>query len=200
MNTAKEVDNSRRRFLTQSANAVGAVGAVFVAVPFLASWAPSERAQAAGAPVEADISKLEPGAIMTVEYRGTPVFITRRTEEMLATLPEVRDQLRDPDSSESDQPEYATNDHRSRKPEHMVMVGVCTHLGCAPQYHPAAGDPTVGADWAGGFFCPCHGSKFDFAGRVYRGVPAPVNLVVPDYSYISDSLMMIGEDTQEETT
>ena len=203
MSTTDEVsDSTRRRFLTRSASAVGAVGAAFVAVPFLSSWSPSERAQAAGAPVEIDISKLDPGALMVVEWRGKPVWVVKRTQAMLDALPEIEDKLRDPDSSESAQPEYANNTYRAREdnPEIMVMVGVCTHLGCSPQYIPAPGDPTVGPDWEGGFFCSCHGSKFDFAGRVYKAVPAPVNLEVPPYQYLSDSLLLVGEDAEQEIT
>ena len=196
MHTVDEVNVSRRRFLTNSANVVGAVGSVFVAVPFLSSWAPSEKAKAAGAPVAADVSKLEPGAMVIIEWRGKPVWIVNRTPEMLATLPEVANELRDPDSSESTQPPYVDAELRSIKPNLLIMEGICTHLGCSPKYYPEPGDANVGPDWAGGFFCPCHGSKFDFAGRVYTGVPAPQNMVIPPHKYLSDTNILIGEDME----
>jgi ubiquinol-cytochrome c reductase iron-sulfur subunit len=183
------VDNSRRRFLTAATAVVGGVGVVATAVPFLSTWNPSARAQSAGAPVEADISKLEPGAQLIVKWRGKPVWIVRRDEEALASLTKIEDQLRDPMSDDSDQPAYAKNEHRSVKPEYLVVVGICTHLGCSPTYRPE-----ITADWMGGFFCPCHGSKFDFAGRVFAGVPAPTNLVIPPHRYVSDSVLLIGED------
>jgi ubiquinol-cytochrome c reductase iron-sulfur subunit len=160
-----------------------------VAVPFLGSWSPSARARTAGAPVQADISKLEPGQQIIVKWRGKPVWVVRRDKEALATLPKVEDQLRDPESKDSDQPEYATNEYRSRKPEYLIIVGICTHLGCSPNYQRE-----ITADFQGGFFCPCHGSKFDLAGRVYQGVPAPLNLVVPPYYFVSDGVIRIGED------
>jgi len=182
-------DNSRRRFLTAATVVVGAVGTVAVAVPFVASWSPSARAKTAGAPVQADISQLEPGQQIIVKWRGKPVWVVRRDEKALATLPAVEDKLRDPESLESLQPEYAMNEYRSRKPEILIMVGICTHLGCSPTYQPE-----ITADFKGGFFCPCHGSKFDFAGRVYEGVPAPTNLEVPPHYYVSESVIVIGED------
>jgi ubiquinol-cytochrome c reductase iron-sulfur subunit len=182
-------DNNRRRFLTAATVVVGAVGTVAVAVPFLSSWSPSARAKTAGAPVQADIGKLEPGQQIIVKWRGKPVWVVRRDDAALATLPRVEDQLRDPLSEDSIQPGYATNEYRSRNPEILIMVGICTHLGCSPTYRPE-----ITADFQGGFFCPCHGSKFDFAGRVYQGVPAPTNLTIPPHYYVSDSVIVIGED------
>ena len=187
--SSDDADNNRRRFLTAATVVVGAVGAVAVAVPFLSSWSPSARARTAGAPVEADISKLEPGQQIIVKWRGKPVWVVRRDEEALATLPKVDGQLRDPESKDSNQPEYATNEYRSRKPEYLIIEGICTHLGCSPTYQRE-----ITADFQGGFFCPCHGSKFDFAGRVYQGVPAPTNLPVPPHYFISDGVILIGED------
>ena len=187
--SSDEVDNNRRRFLTAGTMVVGAAGVAVAAVPFLRSWSPSARAKNAGAPVEADISKLQPGQLIIVKWRGKPVWIVRRDEQALATLSKVTDELRDAGSEDSLQPEYAQNEHRSRKPEILVMEGICTHLGCSPTYRPE-----ITADFQGGFFCPCHGSKFDFAGRVYAGVPAPTNLPVPPHYYINDGLILIGED------
>jgi ubiquinol-cytochrome c reductase iron-sulfur subunit len=192
--SAEGVDLGKRRMLTAATSAVGAVGAAFVAVPFIASMQPSERAKAAGAPVEADISKLEPGQLLRVKWRGKPVWIVSRTQEMLDTLPTLDDQLRDPDSNESEQPEYCKNPHRSQKPELLVAIGICTHLGCSPTYRPDVAPADLGADWKGGFFCPCHGSRFDLAGRVYSGVPAPLNLAIPPYQFLSDTNLLIGED------
>lgn len=188
------VDTRRRRFLTVAASVVGGVGAAYVMVPFVASMLPSERAKAAGAPVEADISKLEPGQKINVEWRGKPVWIVRRTPEQLETLPEVAAQLRDPESLEPQQPTYAQNETRSIKPEVLVMIGICTHLGCSPTYRPEIAPEDLGGEWKGGFFCPCHGSKFDLSGRVYAGVPAPLNLPIPPHRYMSDTLILIGED------
>ena len=188
------VDTSKRRFLTAATTVVGGIGAAFVAVPFLSSMLPSERAKAAGAPVEADISKLEPGQMIRVEWRGKPVWIVNRTEEMLNDLASLDSKLRDPDSMEDQQPEYARNAYRSLKPENLVLVGICTHLGCSPKFVPEPQPQPYEADWKGGFFCPCHGSTFDLAGRVYLGVPAPLNLEVPPYKYISDTLVLIGDD------
>jgi len=190
------VDRDKRRFLTMLATGVGAVGAGFAATPFVLSMTPSARAKAAGAPVEVDISKLEVGQMLTVEWRGKPVWILRRTQEMLDKLPTVDKFLADPASKVTDQqPTYAQNPARSIKPEILVLVGVCTHLGCSPQQKfqvgPASG---LGEDWPGGFFCPCHGSKFDLAGRVYRNVPAPTNLPVPPYLFLSDTRIVIGDD------
>ncbi|HIA08735.1 MAG TPA: ubiquinol-cytochrome c reductase iron-sulfur subunit [Chromatiaceae bacterium] len=186
------VDLKKRRFLTLATTAVGAVGAGFVAVPFIASMQPSARARAAGAPVEADISKLEPGQLMRVEWRGKPVWIVRRTAEALETLAKLESKLADPASDESAQPQNAKNAHRSIKEEYFIAVGICTHLGCSPSFVPDPGGD-LGSDWLGGFFCPCHGSRFDIAGRVYAGVPAPLNLEVPPHTYISDSRIVIGD-------
>ena len=188
------VDLGKRRFLTAATSAVGAVGAAFVAVPFVKSMSPSARAQAAGAPVEADISKMEPGQMLTVEWRGKPVWIVSRTEETLNTLKKLDGILADPASNESDQPEYCKNASRAIKPEYLITVGICTHLGCSPTFRPEMAPADLGPDWKGGFFCPCHGSRFDLAGRVYSGVPAPLNLVVPPHNYINDGRIMIGVD------
>jgi ubiquinol-cytochrome c reductase iron-sulfur subunit len=193
----EQVDTGRRHFLTVATIATGAVGAAFVAVPFLASWKPSARAKAMGAPVEVDISKLEPGAMVKVEWRGKAIYVVYRTPQMLAQLEGVDPSLRDPDSNESDQPEFAKNPARALKPEYLVVVGVCTHLGCAPIEKFAPGDVTVSADWPGGFFCPCHGSKFDMSGRVFKDVPAPTNLPVPPYRYLSDTRILIGAEAEK---
>jgi ubiquinol-cytochrome c reductase iron-sulfur subunit len=187
-------NSGRRRFLTAATTVVGAVGVGFVLVPFISSMQPSARARAAGAPIRADISKLEPGQMIRVKWRGKPVWLVRRTEKMLEVLPTLDPQLRDPESLESEQPPYAQNEYRSIKPEVLVTVGICTHLGCSPTYRPDAGAADLGADWEGGFFCPCHGSKFDLAGRVYKGVPAPLNLVVPPHVYLSETELVIGDD------
>jgi len=191
-------NSGRRRFLTAATSVVGAVGMGFVLVPFISSMQPSAKARAAGAPVRADISKLEPGQMIRVKWRGKPVWLVRRTEKMLEVLPTLDTTLRDPESLESIQPPYAQNEYRSIKPELLVTVGICTHLGCSPTYRPDVGAADLGADWEGGFFCPCHGSKFDLAGRVYKGVPAPTNLVVPPHSYLSDTELLIGQDDIEE--
>jgi len=196
MHTADEFNPNRRRVLVAAASGVGVVGAAFVAVPFLKSWQPSERAQAAGAPVEVDISKIEPGSMLTVEWRGKPVWLVNRTEKMLEALPTVENDLRDPDSEVDQQPPYAQNLYRSRRPELLVMVGICTHLGCSPTYRPEFAPADLGADWKGGFFCPCHGSRFDLAGRVYQGVPAPTNMVVPPYMFVDDTRVLVGNDEE----
>jgi len=179
--------------LIGSTAAVGAVGAAFVATPFVKSWNPSAKAKAAGAPVTADISKLEPGQQMVVEWRGKPVWVVRRSQEALADLKKVAGDLRDPESNESVQPDFAKNEYRSIKPEYAILVGICTHLGCSPTYRPEVAPADLGQSWRGGFFCPCHGSRYDMAGRVYSGVPAPLNLEVPPYKYLSDSVVLIGE-------
>lgn len=189
-----ETDIERRRFLTATASVIGGVGALCAAVPFAASWAPSLRAKALGAPVEVDISKIEPGQKLTVAWRGQPIFIVRRTPGELDALQLVSDKLRDPSSKESIQPSYANNLHRSINPNIVVLIGICTHLGCVPLYKPERGSLEPG--WEGGFFCPCHGSKYDMAGRVYKGVPAPTNLVVPPYQYLSETLLLVGEDNR----
>ena len=191
------IDNSKRRFLVASTTAVGAVGVGAVAVPFLSSWMPSARAQAAGAPVEADISKLQPGGRVVIEWRGKPVWIVRRTEQNLKDLDLLasNDSLEDPTSKNTDQqPSYAADKYRAQKSEYAVLVGICTHLGCSPTYIPLGKPNNLGKEWHGGFFCPCHGSKFDLAGRVYAGVPAPTNLQVPPHKYLSESVILIGVD------
>lgn len=190
------VNNSRRLLLLGSTAAVGAVGAGFVAVPFLASWNPSEKAKAAGAPAKVDISKLEPGAMLTAEWRGKPVFIVRRTPEVLGLLDGLANELKDPaNGNKAQQPNYADNLHRSREPELLVLLGVCTHLGCAPKFYAEVKPEPFDADWKGGFFCPCHGSRFDMSGRVYNGSPAGDNLLVPPYS-IEGNILVIGVDEE----
>jgi ubiquinol-cytochrome c reductase iron-sulfur subunit len=188
-------DPKRRRLLVQGASVIGGLGTVALAVPMLGSMSPSARAKAAGAPVEADISKLGAGQMLTVEWRGKPVWIVRRTEDTLANLQSTVDRLADPDSAVEMQPDYAKNPDRSVKPEYLVVVGICTHLGCSPTYRPEIAPPDLGDQWDGGFFCPCHGSRFDMAGRVYAGVPAPYNLEVPPYRYADDTTIIVGEDT-----
>lgn len=188
--------NKTRRNLVVATSVAGGVAGVAAAVPFVASMLPSERARAAGAPVETDISRLAPGELAVIEWRGKPVWIIRRTKEMIESLKTVTPRLTDPASKSSDQPKYAENEHRSAKPELMVMEGVCTHLGCSPQLKSADAKAEMGADWVGGFYCPCHGSKFDYAGRVFRGAPAPTNLRVPPYTFASDNTLVIGEDAE----
>lgn len=188
-------DNSRRRLLTAATAAVGAVGTVGVAVPFVASWNPSAKAKSLGAPVEVDISKLQPGQLIRVKWRGKPVWIVYRTPEMLAEIETLDSKLRDPDSVEPQQPAYAQNKHRSIKPEILVAIGICTHLGCSPTYVP----DTFAGQVEGvnsGFLCPCHGSKFDLSGRVFQSVPAPTNLVIPPYHFVDDSTIMVGVDPE----
>lgn len=193
------VNTGRRRFLIAATSAVGAAGAVGIAVPFVGSWNPSARAKAAGAPVKADVGKLEPGQMVVVAWRGKPVYVVNRTEEMLANLPKLNDILKDPDSEISEQPDYIEGIDRSIRRELLVIVGLCTHLGCAPKFRPEVGAADLGGDeWLGGFFCPCHGSKFDLSGRVYNGVPASTNLVVPPYSFEGESVLVVGID--KETT
>jgi ubiquinol-cytochrome c reductase iron-sulfur subunit len=187
--------DAERRQVVLLAAAVAGVGMAAVAVPFVSSFAPSERARAMGASVEVDISDIPPGGIKTVEWRGKPVWIMRRTPEMLAALASLDAGLADPDSRKDQQPDYARNPQRSIKPEVFVGVGICTHLGCSPNQVPAGtGNPSLGADWSGGFFCPCHGSTFDLAGRVFKNKPAPTNLEVPPHRYIADGTLLIGED------
>jgi ubiquinol-cytochrome c reductase iron-sulfur subunit len=192
--SAQGVDKKRRRVLVAATSVVGAVGLGYVAVPFIASMNPSARAKAAGAPVEADISKLEPGALLRVKWRGKPVWVVNRTEEMLKTLPELDPMLVDPNSEVPQQPPYCKNPTRSIKPQYFVAIGICTHLGCSPTYRPEVAPDDLGPDWKGGWFCPCHGSRFDLAGRVFKGVPAPVNLVIPKHKYVTDSVILVGED------
>ena len=194
MSVDEKMDCSRRRLLVATSVAGGAA-AVATAVPFVASLTPSERAKAAGAPVEADISKLAPGEMMTVEWRGKPVWILRRTPEMLASLEKTDGLVSDPESVKPQQPDYAKNKHRSIKPEFLVTVGICTHLGCSPSDKFKTGAASgVAADWPGGFLCPCHGSQFDLAGRVYKSMPAPDNLEIPPHKYVADTTVLIGED------
>lgn len=194
MATEATVDKGKRRFLIGATGVVGGVGAAAAAVPFVMSFFPSERAKAAGAPVEIDISKLEPGQKIDVEWRGKVCWIVQRTPDMLATLPKLTERLADPASGQDQQPAYARNEHRSIKPGVWIAVGICTHLGCSPTFRKDIAPADLGPDWLGGFFCPCHQSKFDLAGRVYRSMPAPTNLVVPPHKYLSDSKVLIGDD------
>jgi len=187
-------DPKRRRTLIAATSALGAVGVGFVAVPFIASMNPSARARAAGAPVQADVSKLEPGALLRVKYRGQPIWIVNRTEEMLAALPTNDPKLVDPGSTVPQQPDYCANPTRSITPKYFVAIGICTHLGCSPTYRPEVAPDDLGPQWKGGWFCPCHGSKFDLAGRVFKGVPAPTNLVIPKHMYTNETTVLIGED------
>ncbi len=192
-----EVSSGRRRFLTATTTVVGAVGAGFAAVPFIKSWQPSARAQGAGAPVAQDIGKLQEGQRLLLQWRGKPVWIVRRTAEQLAQLAGQDARLRDPESSNLDQqPGYARNPHRSIKPEVLVLVGTCTHLGCSPTYKPEMVAQPFDPEWKGGFYCPCHNSRFDMAGRVYQGVPAPSNLEVPPYRFVDDRHLVIGVDPE----
>jgi ubiquinol-cytochrome c reductase iron-sulfur subunit len=195
---SEEGVNPRRRRLLAITSGLGVVGTAFALTPFVLSMMPSARAKASGAPVEVDISKLEPGQLLTVEWRGKPVWILRRTPEMLKSLTAVEKNLADPGSAVTDQqPEYAQNEPRSIKPEILVLVGICTHLGCSPDKRLEAGVASgLGDEWKGGFFCPCHGSKFDLAGRVYKNVPAPTNLPVPPHAYLSETRIIIGADQQ----
>ena len=186
------VNKKRRRFLVATTSVVGAVGAGFTAVPFIKSWKPSARAQAVGAPVQVPLDGLEPGQILKVQWRGQTIGVLRRSEEILAMLPEVDSDLRDPESADSEQPEYTQNETRALNPEYLVVNMHCTHLGCIPQLIPEVGSQPFEDNWKGGFYCPCHKSKFDMAGRVYQGVPAPSNLKIPPHSYIDDTTLIIG--------
>jgi ubiquinol-cytochrome c reductase iron-sulfur subunit len=192
--TGEDTDLSRRKFLTAATVSTGGLGAAFMLTPFLASWSPSERARAEGAPTEVDLSKLEPGQMATVMWRKQQIFIVRRTPEMVQSLERLTGQLKDEKSEDSEQPPYAANVLRARRPEFLVVVGNCTHLGCLPKPRFEAGMPELGADWPGGFFCPCHGSRFDMAGRVFNGSPASVNLRVPPYAFEGASKLVIGVD------
>jgi len=192
---SEQVDYSRRRLLTAATALTGAVGAVLVATPFLSSWKPSARAKAMGAPVEIDVSKLEAGAMLKVEWRGKPVWILRRTPATLKQLEVAEPFLADPHSDGSIQPAYAKNEARALKPEYLVMLGVCTHLGCSPLSKFEVADVTVSADWPGGFYCPCHGSKYDLSGRVFKGAPAPSNMTVPPYTFVTDGKILVGADS-----
>lgn len=187
-----EIDTGRRQFLTAATAVIGGVGLGLAAVPFIGSWLPSSRAQAMGAPIDVDLTKIELGQKLTIPWRGQPIFVVHRTKEEVSELPSLNDLLRDPLSKEPQQPTYITELYRSIKPEYVVLIGICTHLGCVPLYRPTPG--SVQPDWKGGFFCPCHGSLYDLAGRVYKGVPAPTNLVVPPYKFVSDTVLRVGEN------
>jgi len=192
----QKVDTRKRKFLIAATSAVGGVAVAGVAVPLVMSLLPSARAKAAGAPVEVDISKVEPGMLLTVEWRGKPVWIVNRSPEMLDLMAKHDDQLTDPRSEMPQQPDYARNATRSIKPEYLVAVGICTHLGCSPTFRKDVGAADLGGDWPGGFFCPCHGSRFDLAARVFKGAPAPTNLVIPPHQYLSDAKLLIGVDAK----
>lgn len=193
MSHAEGVNVKRRRVLIASTAAIGAAGVAAVATPFVRSWYPSAKAEAAGAAVTQDISSIEDGQMIVVKYRGKPIYVVKRTDEMIANLNKVTPLLSDPDSNDSAQPEYCKNETRSRQPNLLVVEGVCTHLGCAPNFRPEVGAADLGGDnWYGGFFCPCHGSLYDLSGRVYKGVPAPLNLPIPEYS-INETILTVGE-------
>jgi len=195
-NEGPEVDDSRRKFLIAATAGTGAVGAVLTAVPFLASWKPSESARAGGLPTEIDLTKIEPGQMLSnIFWRKQPIYVVRRTPEMLASLAAHDAELKDPKSENSEQPEYAKNDTRALNPEFLVLIATCTHLGCLPKTRFTPGDASVMANWPGGFFCPCHGSKFDLSGRVFEGSPASANLKIPPYSFEGDKKLIIGVDT-----
>jgi ubiquinol-cytochrome c reductase iron-sulfur subunit len=185
-------ENKRRRFLITAGGVVGGVGVAVAAIPFLASLQPSARAKAAGAPVEVDIGKVEAGQLITVEWRGKVCWVLNRTKPMLDSLPKLDARLADPNSNVPQQPAYCKNEHRSIKDNYWIAIGICTHLGCSPTFRPEIAPADLGPDWLGGFFCPCHQSKFDLAGRVYKGVPAPTNLVIPPHKYLSDTKIVIG--------
>ena len=189
------IDKSRRRFLTTAATVVGGVGAAATSVPFIASMTPSAKTKAIGAPVEVDLGDLQPGERKIEKWQGKPVWILRRTNETLEQLANPGPQIRDPQSEENQQPEYARNEYRSIKPEYLIVLGLCTHLGCSPSYVAEEDEHDLGPEWKGGFFCPCHGTLFDLAGRVYKNFPAPTNLVIPPHKYLSDTLVLIGDDS-----
>ena len=194
--SAEGVNKQRRRFLVATTSAVGAVGAGFAAVPFVKSWMPSAKARAIGAPVEVNVSKLKDGQILKVQWRGQTIGVLKRSQQTLDLLPTVDDELRDPESSESEQPAYAANEARALRPEYLVVNMHCTHLGCIPQLIPEVGPQPFDDDWKGGFYCPCHKSKFDMAGRVYSGMPAPANLRVPPYAFVDDQNIVIGSNPE----
>ena len=196
MGTEAIANKEKRRFLIGATSVVAGVGAIAVATPFVMSLWPSEGAKAAGAPVEVDTGKIEPGMKINVKWRGKPIWLLNRTAAMLATLPKMDDRVADPKSSVPHQPPYCKNETRSIKPNLWVAIGICTHLGCSPTFRPEVAPADLGPEWLGGFFCPCHQSKFDLAGRVFKGVPVPTNLVIPPYKYLSDTLVVIGEDTK----
>ena len=186
-------DPKRRRFLTAATSVVGGAGLVAVAWPFVSSMQPSAQARAAGAPVEMSIAKIEPGMLMRQAWRGKPIWVVRRSEQMLKNLSKLDSQLRDPHSTvTSQQPAFAQNEYRSMKPEYLVLIGICTHLGCSPTFRPEIAPPDLGPKWLGGFFCPCHGSRYDLAGRVYNNMPAPLNLEVPPYKYLNNTRILVG--------
>lgn len=193
-----DINKSRRRFLIGATSTIGVVGVTGVAMPFIASWNPNAKAKAVGSPVKVDISKLENGQQIIVAWRGQPVWVVRRSRAAISNLSRIVDQLRDPNSETNQQPDYARNEYRSIKPEIAVLVGICTHLGCSPTYRPDVAPQDLGKDWLGGYLCPCHGSRFDLAGRVYKGVPAPSNLVVPPYTYLSENIILVGADEDRE--
>jgi ubiquinol-cytochrome c reductase iron-sulfur subunit len=191
---SEQIDEARRHFLVVATTVVGATGLVLAAVPFVSSMEPSARAKALGAPVDIDIGKIEPGAMIKARWRGKPVWVVQRPQAVLDELPKNDPLLRDPGSKEPQQPVYCENKTRAIKPALLVLVGICTHLGCSPLYRPEPADPQLGASWPGGFYCPCHGSRYDLAGRVFRDVPAPLNLPVPRHRYLDDSVIRVGED------
>lgn len=197
-NKEQTVDHGRRRFLAAATTVVGGIGAASASVPFVASWLPSEKVQAAGGPIKVDVSNMQYGEQITVEWRGKPVWIIKRTKQEIERMAKHHDRLRDPNSEVDQQPPYVDKLHRGIKSEYVILVGICTHLGCSPMYKPYLEE--TGADWPGGFFCPCHGSMFDLAGRVFKGVPAPINLAVPPHHFLSDTVVVIGEDKPRSNT
>ena len=190
----QQINQGRRRFLTLATGAAAGAAGAGVATPFILSFFPSEKAKAAGAPVEIDVSRIEPGQLITAEWQGKPIWVLNRTDAQQKELPALDGELADPKSEVDHQPAYAQNELRSIKPNIFVAIGICTHLGCSPTFRPDGAPADLGPQWKGGFFCPCHGSKFDLAGRVYKGVPAPTNLVVPPYKYLSDAVILVGDD------
>lgn len=190
------MDRSKRRFLVAATTAMGGVAGVAVLTPFVMSMLPSERAKAAGAPVEVDISKVESGMLLAIEWQGKPVWIVNRTKDMLATLPKNDAKMSDPKSEQPQQPTYCQNENRSIKPAYLVVVGICTHLGCSPTFRPELAPADLGPDWDGGWFCPCHGSRYDLAARVYKNVPAPLNMQVPPHKYLTETRILVGEDAK----
>jgi len=190
----EEIDAARRCFLRRATTTVGGIGLAATAVPFISYWLPSTDTERMGEPVNVKINEIQPTQQLTVSWRGQPIWVIRRTPVMLSSLPKLTSELRDPDSLEDQQPPYAKNIHRSIKPEFFIAIGVCTHLGCIPNYRPDVGG--ISPDWLGGFYCPCHGSRYDLSGRVYKGVPAPLNLKIPRHMYLSDSEIVIGKDEE----
>jgi len=195
--STNSVDNNRRRFLTTTASVVGGAGAVATSIPFISTLSPSAKTKAIGAPVEVEIGELQAGELKIAQWQGKPVWILRRSDSALDTIRELDSEVADPDSEREQQPEYAKNEFRSVKPEYLIVLGLCTHLGCSPTYvsRENGGSHNLDSSWKGGFFCPCHGSRFDLAGRVYKGVPAPTNLVVPPHMYLSETKVLIGDDS-----